>query len=115
MTAAWKCYAPEKPILGGSRSYIHVRCHGHAPATLDRFAMHTGDAVLDRHCRTKARQAVSAHIDRDAVDEHRLLWTFGRPILTVAYRISSKRIDWNRQLLDQDSFLAHRQFDRGRH
>src|SRR6266446_3607627 len=110
MTPAWKRHA-RKAILGGSCSYIHVRCHGHAPASLDRFAVHTGDAVVDRGCRTKADRAVSTYVDRDAVDEHRLLRTSGRPILTVAYRVSSKRIDRHRQLLDQDSFLAHRQFD----
>ena len=105
-----------KAILGGSRPYIHVRCHGHAPASLDRFAVHTGDAVVDRDCcRTKAERAVSAYVDRDAVDEYRLLRTSGWPILTVAYRVSSIRIDRHRQLLDQDSFLAHRQFDRGGH
>jgi hypothetical protein len=107
---------PRKTILGGSRSYIHVRCHGHAPASHDRFAVHTGDAVVKRDCcRTKADRAVSAHIDRDAGDEHRFLRTSGWPILTVAYRVSSKRIDRHRQLLDQDSFLAHCQFDRGGH
>src|SRR5712691_376578 len=113
MTPAWKRHA-RKAILGGSCSYTHVRCHGHAPASLDRFAVHTGDALVDRDCcRTKADWAVSAHIDRDAVDEHRLLRTSGWPILTVACRISSKRIDRHRKLLNQDSFLAHRQFDRG--
>src|SRR5262249_9037383 len=76
---------PRKTILGGSRSYIHVRCHGHAPASHDRFAVHTGDAVVKRDCcRTKADRAVSAHVDRDAGDEHRLLRTSGWPILTVA-------------------------------
>jgi len=40
------------------------------PRSLDRFAVHTGDAVVDRDCcRTKADRAVSAHVDRDAVDE----------------------------------------------
>src|SRR5215467_13278423 len=94
-------------------SFLHscsLSCH--APTSLDRFAVHPGDAVVDRDCcRTKADRAVSAYVDRDAVDEHSLLRTSGWPILTVAYRVSSKRIDRHRQLLDQDSFLAHRQFD----
>jgi len=106
---------PPESKLGGL-VYIYVRCHGNAPASLDRFAVHTGDAVVDRYCcRTKADRPVSAHIDRNAVDEHRRLRTPGWPILTVAYRISSKRIDRHRQLLNQDSFLAHRQFDHGGH
>jgi hypothetical protein len=37
MTPAWKRHPPRKAILGGSRLFIHVRCRGHAPASLDRL------------------------------------------------------------------------------
>ena len=40
-----------------------------------------------------------------------LLWTPGRPVLTVIYRVSDKRIYGNRQLLDQNSVLAHGEFN----
>ena len=56
-------------------------------------------------------RAVSAIADRDALDQRDLLWTTGRPVLTVTFRVSSERIDRHRQLLDQDSILAHGEFD----
>jgi hypothetical protein len=83
--------------------------------SLGRFG-HTGDAVADTQWRrTKVDRAVSAVLDRFAVGHHRLLWATGRPVLTVAYRISNKRVNGHRQLFDQNSILAHGQFDLGRH
>ena len=73
----------------------------------------TSDLVADAGYRrtTKAGRAVSAVANRDAIDQHRLLWATGRPVRTVACRVSSKRIDRYRQLLDQNSVLAYREFD----
>jgi hypothetical protein len=46
-----------------------------------------------------------------AVDQHRLLWTLGRPVLAFLYRVPSERINGHRQLLDWDSLLAHGKFN----
>ena len=54
---------------------------------------------------------VSAVVDRDATDQHGLLWTSRRPVLTLAFRVSSEFNHGRRQLLDQDSILAHGQFN----
>ena len=39
----------------------------------------------------------------------------GRPVLTVTYRVSNKRIYGNRKLFDQNSVLAHGESNPGRH
>jgi hypothetical protein len=89
---------------------------GHRPDSLNRIASHTSDAVVDTDWRrTKAGRAISAIVDRDALDQHGVLWTPGWPLLALAYRVSSERFDGHRQLLDQDSILAHGQFNLWHH
>ena len=95
-----------------ARSATIVGTRTRRPASLDRFAWHTGDAVVDTDWRrTKADRAIYAGVDRDTTDQHGFLWTQGRPVFTVAYQISSERIDGHRQILNQVSILAHGEFD----
>ena len=86
-------------------------------ASVALLARRTSDLVVDGVCRrtTKAARAVSAVANRNASDQHRLLWTSGRPVLTVSHRVPNQRINGHRQLFDQNSILAHGQFDLGRH
>ena len=48
----------------------------------------------------RAHWAVFALVDRNSVDQHRLLWTPGGPVLAFLYRVPSERINGHRQLLD---------------
>jgi hypothetical protein len=90
---------------------------GYRPDSFCRFTRRTSDLVVDGVCRrtTKAARAVSAVANRNPIDQHRVLWTSGRPVLTVTYRVSNKRIHGNRQLLDQNSVLAYGEFNVWRH
>ena len=54
--------------------------------------------------------AICTVVDRNPIDQRRLLWTPGRPVLTVTYRVSNKRIYGNLKLFDQNSVLAHGEF-----
>jgi hypothetical protein len=114
MTAAWKCHAPEKQYSAGlAPTFMFAVMATRRLASIVLLCISV--MLLSIEIAAAQSRPASRGIDRDAVDEHRLLRTSRWPILTVAYQISGKRIERHRQLLDQDSFLAHRQFDRGGH
>jgi hypothetical protein len=68
---------------------------------LGDFSWHIGDAAVDTSLRRKkSGPAVSAVVDRHAFEQHELLWTSGRPVLTPTVPVSSERINGHSQLLD---------------
>ena len=90
--------------------------HAHRSDSLDRVDRHLSDSFVDTDWRrTKAGRAIFTVVDRNPIDQRRLLWTPGRPVLTVTYRVSNKRIYGNRKLFDQNSVLAHGESNPGRH
>ena len=91
--------------------------HAHRSDSLDRFDRHLSDSFVDTDWRrTKAGRGIFTVVDRNPIDQHwPLLWTQGRPVLTVTYRVSNKRIYGNRKLFDQNSVLAHGESNPGRH
>jgi hypothetical protein len=62
-----------------------------------------------------AREGIFTVVNRNPIEQHRLLWISGRPILTVADRVLIKRIDGHHQLLNQGSVMAYGQFNLWRH
>ena len=90
--------------------------HAHRSDSLDRVDRHLSDSFVDANWRrTKAGRAIFTIVDRNPIDQRRLLWTPGRPVLTVTYRVSNKRIYGNCKLFDQNSVLAHGESNPGRH
>ena len=90
--------------------------HAHRSDSLDRFDRHLSDSFVDTDWRrTKAGRAIFTVVDRNPIDQRRLLWTPGRPVLTATYRVSNKRIYGNRKLFDQNSVLAHGESNPGHH
>ena len=86
--------------------------HAHRSDSLDGVDRHLSDSFVDTNWRrTTSGRAIFTVVDRNPIDQRRLLWTPGRPVLTVIYRVSNKRIYGNRQLFDQNSILAHGEFN----
>jgi hypothetical protein len=75
--------------------------HAHSSDSLDRVDRHLSDSFVDTDWRrAEAGRAIFTFVDRNPIDQRRLLWTPGRPVLTVTYRVSNKRIYGNRKLFD---------------
>ena len=90
--------------------------HAHRSDSLDRVDRHLSDSFVDTDWRrTTPGRAIFTVVDRNPIDQRRLLWTPGRPVLTVTYRVSNKRIYGNLKLFDQNSVLAHGESNPGRH
>ena len=90
--------------------------HAHRSDSLDRVDRHLSDPFVDTDWRrTTPRLGNLTVVDRNPIDQRRLLWTPGRPVLTVTYRVSNKRIYGNCKLFDQNSVLAHGEFNPWRH
>jgi len=68
---------------------------------LGDFSRHVRDAAIDTSLRRKKSDpAVSPVVDRDAFEQHELLWTSGRTVLTPTLPVSSERINGRSQLFD---------------
>src|SRR6266699_900076 len=77
------CESKERDVALSRRHDGHTR--------LVHFSWHICDAAFDaRRRRRKAGEAVSAVLDRDACEQHGLLWTSRRSVLTLTFRVSSE-------------------------
>src|SRR5262245_18777723 len=93
--------APSYQLSIAFKGDVTLSRHNHGSGYLSRFSWHIGGAAVDANPRR--RKAVSAVVDRDAFEQHDVLWASRRPVLAPSGPVSSECINGYRQLFDQDS------------